>query len=119
MKQKNILPGYISSFSKRINAKTGIINTIIVKDLSRFDKNYIEVGQFIDYVFSSFGIKFIVIQDNVDTEKKKEKCMFQCDSYTFFNIDSDHKIRCQLLLDRVLSFFYFSSTFCTKQSIIF
>lgn len=33
------------------DAKTGVVNTIIVKDLSRFGRNYIEVGQYIDYVF--------------------------------------------------------------------
>ena len=31
------------------DAKTGVINTIIVKDLSRFGRNYIEVGQYVDY----------------------------------------------------------------------
>ena len=31
------------------DAKTGVINTIIVKDLSRFSRNYIEVGQYVDY----------------------------------------------------------------------
>ncbi len=38
------------------DAKMGVINTIIVKDLSRFGRNYIEVGRYIDYVFSAFGI---------------------------------------------------------------
>ena len=38
------------------DAKTGVINTIIVKDLSRFGRNYIEVGQYVDYVFPAFGI---------------------------------------------------------------
>lgn len=47
------------------DAKTGTINTIIVKDLSRFGRNYIEVGQYVDYVFPAFGIRFIAIQDNV------------------------------------------------------
>ncbi|MGN0508117.1 MAG: recombinase family protein [Ruminococcus sp.] len=41
------------------DAKTGVINTIIVKDLSRFGRNYIEVGQYVDYVFPAFGIRFI------------------------------------------------------------
>ena len=41
------------------DAKTGVINTIIVKDLSRFGRNYIEVGQYIDYVFPAFGIRFM------------------------------------------------------------
>ena len=43
------------------DAKTGVINTIIVKDLSRFGRNYIEVGQYVDYVFPAFGIRFIAI----------------------------------------------------------
>ena len=54
------------------DAKTGVINTIIVKDLSRFGRNYIEVGQYVDYVFPAFGIRFIAIQDNVDTENREE-----------------------------------------------
>ncbi len=52
------------------DAKTGVINTIIVKDLSRFGRNYIEVGQYLDYVFPAFGIRFIAIQDNVDTSNR-------------------------------------------------
>lgn len=43
------------------DAKEGEINTIVVKDLSRFGRNYILVGQYIDYVFPSFGIRFIAI----------------------------------------------------------
>lgn len=39
------------------DAKNGIINTIIVKDLSRFGRNYIQVGQYLDYVFPAFGIR--------------------------------------------------------------
>ena len=52
------------------DAKTGVINTIIVKDLSRFGRNYIEVGQYVDYVFPTFGIRFVAIQDNIDTENR-------------------------------------------------
>ena len=57
------------------DAKTGVINTIIVKDLSRFGRNYIEVGQYLDYVFPAFGIRFIAVQDNVDTENKDANAM--------------------------------------------
>ena len=57
------------------DAKTGVINTIIVKDLSRFGRNYIEVGQYVDYVFPAFGIRFITIQDNVDTENRDSNAM--------------------------------------------
>ena len=51
------------------DAKTGVINTIIVKDLSRFGRNYIEVGQYVDYVFPAFGIRFIAIHA-ANTSKK-------------------------------------------------
>lgn len=49
------------------DAKEGIINLIIVKDLSRFGRNYIEIGQFTDYVFPSIGCRFVALNDNVDT----------------------------------------------------
>ena len=49
------------------DAKTGKINLIIVKDLSRFGRNYIQVGQYIDYIFPTYNIRFIALNDNVDT----------------------------------------------------
>ncbi len=52
------------------DAKCGRINTIIVKDLSRFGRNYIEVGQYVDYIFPLYNIRFIVLSDNVDTADK-------------------------------------------------
>lgn len=67
------------------DAKTGIINTIIVKDLSRFGRNYIEVGQYIDYVFPAFGIRFIAIQDNVDTENRDNTAMEMMPIMNVFN----------------------------------
>ncbi|MCH5199757.1 MAG: recombinase family protein, partial [Oscillospiraceae bacterium] len=36
------------------DAKTGKINLIIVKDLSRFGRNYIQIGQYIDYIFPTY-----------------------------------------------------------------
>ena len=67
------------------DAKTGVINTIIVKDLSRFGRNYIEVGQYVDYVFPSFGIRFIAIQDNVDTANKDNNAMEMMPIVNIFN----------------------------------
>ena len=48
------------------------IDCIIVKDLSRFGRNYIEVGRYIDYIFPSMGIRFISINDNIDNVKNPE-----------------------------------------------
>ena len=67
------------------DAKTGAINTIIVKDLSRFGRNYIEVGQYVDYVFPAFGIRFIAIQDNVDTENRDSGAMEMMPIMNVFN----------------------------------
>ena len=49
-------------FKRMINdAKDGKINTIIVKDLSRFRRNYLKVGAYIREIFPEMGIRFIAI----------------------------------------------------------
>ena len=48
------------------------INTIIVKDLSRFGRNYIEVGNFIEQVFPTYKTRFIAISDKIDNFKNPE-----------------------------------------------
>lgn len=67
------------------DAKNGIINTIIVKDLSRFGRNYIQVGQYLDYVFPAFGIRFIALQDNVDTANRESGGMEMMPIMNVFN----------------------------------
>lgn len=52
------------------DAQSGKINLIICKDLSRFGRNYIEVGRYVDYIFPSYNIRFIALNDNVDTASK-------------------------------------------------
>ena len=49
-------------------AENGEIGTIVVKDLSRFGRNYLEVGQYLEIKYPTLGIRFIAIQDNVDSE---------------------------------------------------
>ena len=49
------------------DVKAGKINCIIVKDLSRFGRNYIEVGRFIQKIFPCLGVRFIAINDNYDS----------------------------------------------------
>jgi DNA invertase Pin-like site-specific DNA recombinase len=52
------------------DAESGKINLIICKDLSRFGRNYIHVGQYIDYVFPLHNTRFIALADGVDTIDK-------------------------------------------------
>ena len=49
--------------------KNGDINAVIVKDLSRLGRNYIEVGNYIEQVFPLYNVRFIAINDNVDSYK--------------------------------------------------
>ncbi len=44
-------------------------NTIIVKDLSRLGRNYIEVGNYIERIFPLFNIRFIAVNDSIDSYK--------------------------------------------------
>jgi DNA invertase Pin-like site-specific DNA recombinase len=44
------------------------INCIIVKDFSRFGRNSIEMGYFIEKVFPIYGVRFISISDNYDSD---------------------------------------------------
>lgn len=43
------------------------INCIVVKDLSRLGRNYIETGEFLEKICPFFGIRFIAINDHFDT----------------------------------------------------
>lgn len=49
-------------------ARTGDINCIVVKDFSRFGRNYIEVGDYIEQVFPFLGVRFISVNDNFDSD---------------------------------------------------
>ena len=50
--------------------KAGKFNTIIIKDLSRLGRNYIEAGNFIEQIFQLFKIRFISISEDIDSVKK-------------------------------------------------
>ena len=49
--------------------RKGNINCVIVKDLSRLGRNYIEVGNYIEQIFPLFNVRFIAVNDNVDSFK--------------------------------------------------
>ena len=59
-------PDFKRMFNALVN---GDINTIIVKDLSRFGRNYIEVGNYIEQIFPLYNTRFIAVNDNIDSFK--------------------------------------------------
>lgn len=44
-------------------------STILVKDLSRFGRDYLEVGEYIDHVFPELGLRFIAVNDHFDSNQ--------------------------------------------------
>lgn len=67
------------------DAKSGKINLIICKDLSRFGRNYIQVGQYVDYLFPMYNIRFIALTDNVDTANSQSAGMDMMPIMNIFN----------------------------------
>ena len=60
------------------DAKAKRINVILVKDLSRFGRNYIEFGQYTDYLFPSIGCRFIALNNGIDTGNKDSSTDAMC-----------------------------------------
>ena len=53
------------------DAKDGRFSCLMVKDFSRLGRDYIEVGNFMEYVFPAMGIRFISVNDNYDSFARK------------------------------------------------
>lgn len=47
--------------------KTGKVNCVVTKDLSRFGRNHIEVGKYIEKIFPYLGVRFIAVNDRYDS----------------------------------------------------
>ena len=48
---------------------SGKVNCIIVKDLSRFGRDYIDAGKYLERILPMKGVRFIAINDNIDSNK--------------------------------------------------
>ena len=58
-------PGFLEMLD---DARKGVINLILVKDLSRLGRDFVEVGRYTDYVFPSLGCRFVSVLDCLDSD---------------------------------------------------
>ncbi len=78
-------------------AKEGRIACIIVKDLSRFGRNYLEVGKYLFRVFPSLGVRLIAVNDHYDSGKPMESdsldMMFRTLIHDMYSRDLSEKVK--------------------------
>ena len=47
--------------------KKGVVDCVVVKDLSRFGREYIDSGRYIERLFPAMGVRFIAVNDHYDS----------------------------------------------------
>lgn len=57
-------PGFLEMLE---DARHGLINLILVKDLSRLGRDFVEVGRYTDVIFPSLGCRFVSVLDCLDS----------------------------------------------------
>lgn len=62
-------PGFLQMMEQ---VKQGQIQCIVVKDLSRFGRDYLVVGNYISRVFPFLGVRFIAVNDNFDSARPQD-----------------------------------------------
>lgn len=93
-------------FKRLINdVKNKKIKCIIVKDLSRFIRDYIKIGDYLENIFPFLGVRFISINDNYDNLKENNNVLnidiqFKSLLYDFYVKDISTKLKSALILRR-------------------
>lgn len=62
-------PGFTALLEE---VKAGNVGTICVKDMSRFGRNYLQVGYYTEILFPDKGVRFIAINNNIDSDNPAE-----------------------------------------------
>lgn len=79
-------------------ARDGKVNCIIVKDFSRFCRDYIEMGNYLEQLFPFMGIRFIAVNDHYDSKDGGKETAglavaFKNFIYDFYSRDTSKKLR--------------------------
>lgn len=79
-------------------ARDGYVKCIIVKDMSRFGRNYVEIGNYIEQIFPFLGIRFIAVNDHFDSlenlgQTPELDVAFKNILYDFYSKDLSTKVK--------------------------
>ena len=85
-------PGFCKMYEE---IKKGKINTVLIKDLSRLGRDYLETGYFIEKVFPNYGVSVISINDKLDTSLPYESIMVAVKNIIneYYALDISRKIK--------------------------
>lgn len=74
--------------------EAGKVGTVITKDLSRLGRDYLKTGEYIEIIFPDYDVRYIAINDNVDTLKNENELMaFKNIFNDWYARDTSKKIR--------------------------
>ncbi|WP_242940881.1 recombinase family protein [Ruminococcus albus] len=74
--------------------ENGKIGTVITKDLSRLGRDYLMTGQYIEMIFPDHDVRYIAINDSVDTQKSEnDMTVFRNVFNDFYAKDTSKKIK--------------------------
>ncbi len=95
-------PGFTEMMER---ARKGGIQCIVVKDFSRFGRDYTEVGDYIEHIFPFLQVRFIAVNDGYDSEEYRGKAPgidvpFRNLAYSLYSQDISDKVKSSLAVRR-------------------
>lgn len=84
-----------------LDAENRKIDCVIVKDFSRFGRDYVETGSYLEQIFPLLGIRFISVNDCYDSDRYRGKCAdidihFKNLIYDLYSRDLSRKVKASL-----------------------
>ena len=67
--------GWLSTYERLVNSQNFFSPYLTQEDLSRFGRDYLEVGDYLEHIFPFLGIRFKSINDHYDSAKHEGKTM--------------------------------------------